>query len=110
MLEAVTTVKDATGRSGAVPGYRVAAKTGTGKMVIDGEYASGEVASFVGIAPADAPRYVIAVFAYTPGGGGGLICGPAFKAMMEYALKHFRVPPTGTEPPTFQLTYSRPTN
>ncbi|MBB5869374.1 cell division protein FtsI (penicillin-binding protein 3) [Allocatelliglobosispora scoriae] len=105
MLEAVTTVKDATGRSGAIPGYRVAAKTGTGQLVVNGKYAPGEVASFIGMAPADAPRYVVAVFAHTPGGGGGLICGPAFKAMMEFSLKHFRVPPTGTKPPTFQLTY-----
>lgn len=99
MLEAVVTVTGATGRSAAVPGYRVAGKTGTGLRV----GLPGETASFIGMAPADAPRYVIAVFAHTPGGGGGTITGPAFREMMEFALLHYRVPPTGTEPPKFVI-------
>lgn len=103
IMEAVTTVQGATGRSAAIPGYRVAGKTGTGRYYANGEYGQGEVASFIGMAPADAPRYVIGVFAYTPGGGGGVICGPAFKEMMSFTLKHFRVPPTGVKAPTFIL-------
>ncbi|WP_425560673.1 peptidoglycan D,D-transpeptidase FtsI family protein [Luedemannella helvata] len=103
MLEAVTTVPGATGLTAAVPGYRVAGKTGTGKVVKDGRYAPGEVASFVGLAPADAPRYAIGVFAYTPGGNGGVVAGPAFKDMMTFTLAHFRVPPTGTKPPKFRV-------
>jgi cell division protein FtsI (penicillin-binding protein 3) len=103
ILEAVTTVNGATGRSAAIPGYRVAGKTGTGRYYSNGHYGQGEVASFIGMAPADAPRYVIGVFAYTPGGGGGVICGPAFKEMMSFTLKHFRVPPTGIKAPTFVL-------
>lgn len=101
MLEAVTTVPNATGLKAAIPGYRVAGKSGTGKRVVDGVYDTGEVAAFIGMAPADDPRYVIAVFAHTPGGGGGDIAAPAFKAMMEFTLRHFRVPPTGTTPPEF---------
>ena len=79
----------------------MAGKTGTGELVQDGQYVAGEVASFIGMAPADAPRYVIAVFAHTPGGNGGAVAGPAFAEMMEYTLRHYRVAPTGTEPPTF---------
>ncbi|NUT32508.1 MAG: penicillin-binding protein 2 [Hamadaea sp.] len=105
MMEAVTTVKDATGRSAAIPAYRVSGKTGTGRYYATDGYGTGEVASFVGMAPADAPRYVIGVFAYTPGGGGGAICGPAFKEMMSFTLKHFRVPPTGVKAPTFVLQH-----
>lgn len=103
MLEAVLTVRDATGLSARVDGYRIAGKTGTGKLVQDGAYAPGEVASFIGMAPADAPRYVIAVFAHTPGGNGGQVAGPAFAEMMEYTLRHYRVAPTGTQPPTFTV-------
>jgi cell division protein FtsI (penicillin-binding protein 3) len=103
MLEAVTTVEGATGTAAAIPGYRVAGKTGTGQRVVDGEYAPGEVASFVGMAPADNPRYVVAVFAHTPAGNGGEVAGPAFRDMMEFALRHYRVPPTGTKPPKFVL-------
>jgi cell division protein FtsI (penicillin-binding protein 3) len=103
MLEAVVTVPGATGLSAAITGYRVAGKTGTGKVVRDGHYQPGEVASFVGMAPADAPRYVIGVFAYTPGGNGGLVAGPAFRDMMTFALGHYAVPPTGTKRPKFHV-------
>src|SRR5690606_3592021 len=106
MLEAVVTVPSATGTKAAIPGYRVAGKTGTGKRVVNGRYAPGEVASFIGMAPADKPRYVIAVFAYTPGGGGGDVAAPAFRDMMAFTLRHYRVPPTGTTPPKFSV-YAR---
>ena len=56
----------------------MAGKTGTGQGRPGRQYAAGEVASFIGMAPADAPRYVIAVFAHTPGGNGGEVAGPAF--------------------------------
>ncbi len=104
IMEAVTTVPGATGLNAALPGYRIAGKTGTGKQVKDGKYTAGDVASFIGMAPADQPRYVIAVFAHTPGGGGGAVAGPAFRDMMGYTLRHFQVPPTGTKPPEFVIT------
>jgi len=103
MLEAVVVVPDATGTTAAVPGYRVAGKTGTGQRVDNGHYVKGEVASFIGMAPADAPRYVIAVFAHTAGGSGGMVAGPAFSEMMQFTLQHYRVPPTGSRPPTFTI-------
>jgi cell division protein FtsI (penicillin-binding protein 3) len=103
MLEAVVTAKDATGRAAAVDNYRVSGKTGTGKLIRDGKIVDGDVASFVGMAPADAPRYVIAVFAHTPSGNGGAVASPAFSEMMSYTLRHFKVAPTGTKVQPFQL-------
>jgi cell division protein FtsI (penicillin-binding protein 3) len=103
-LEAVVTAKGATGHSAAVPQYRVAGKTGTGSLVRDGRYAPGEVASFIGMAPVEAPRYLIAVFAHSPGGEGGAVAAPAFKEMMQFTLLHYGVPPTGNPIPTFTLT------
>lgn len=104
IMEAVTVVDDATGVTARLAGYRISGKTGTGTQVKDGKYLPGEVASFIGMAPADQPRYVIAVFAHTPGGGGGAVAGPAFRDMMGYTLRHFKVPPTGTKPPEFVIT------
>ncbi len=105
-LEAVLTVPGGTGHSAAIPGYRVAGKTGTGQFVgPDGTYLPGTVASFIGMAPADAPRYVVAIFAYTPGGDeGGKAAAPAFKDLMSFTLGHYHVPPTGTNSPTFVTT------
>jgi cell division protein FtsI (penicillin-binding protein 3) len=104
-LEAVVTAPGATGHSAAVPGYRVAGKTGTGLQVKDGRYAPGEVASFIGMAPAEAPRYVIAVFAHSPGGEGGAVAAPAFRDMMAFTLRYFQVPPSSTTAPKFTLSY-----
>jgi cell division protein FtsI (penicillin-binding protein 3) len=103
MMEAVVDVKGGTGGAAAVSGYRVAGKTGTGKMLIDGQYTSHNASSFIGMAPAEDPRYVIAVSMDVATGGGGDVAAPAFSEMMSYALLHYRVPPSGTKPPTFKI-------
>ena len=71
----------------------------------DGEYAPGNVASFVGFAPAEDPQYVVAVSVYVPsdGGGGGTTTGPAFKAINEFALGYFGVHPATEPPPEFDV-------
>ncbi|MCM4081511.1 peptidoglycan D,D-transpeptidase FtsI family protein [Paractinoplanes hotanensis] len=103
MMEAVVDTKGGTGTQAAVPGYRVAGKTGTGKRLIDGQYTSANYGSFIGMAPADNPRYVIAVSADVPKGTGGDVAAPAFAKMMSFALLHGRVPPSSTKPPTFKI-------
>lgn len=103
-MEAVVAVPGATGNTAQIAGYRVAGKTGTGAQVVNGRYTRGEVSSFVGMAPADKPRFVVAVFAHTPGtGGGGAVAGPAFAEIMSYTLGRFKVPPTGAKPPRFVI-------
>ena len=104
MLEAVTTLDTATGQTAAIDGYRIAGKTGTGLYAENGGYAAGNVASFIGMAPAEDPQYVIAIVAHVPTGTGGTIAGPAFHDMMSYTLGHYQVPPSGTEAPTFSLS------
>jgi cell division protein FtsI (penicillin-binding protein 3) len=103
MLEAVVDNTDATGTQAAVTGYRVAGKTGTGKRLIDGQYTSANYGSFIGMAPADNPRYVVAVSADVPVGTGGDVAAPAFSEMMSRALLHNRVPPSSTKAPTFRI-------
>ncbi|MEU8261309.1 penicillin-binding protein 2 [Micromonospora sp. NPDC048999] len=108
MLEAVTTVDgpdgQATGLAAAVPGYRVAGKTGTGLRYVDGKKQTGEVHSFIGMAPADKPRYVVAVFVWSPGGEAAGVSAPAFREMMGFTLAHYRVPPSATDrSPKFEV-------
>ncbi|HEY2795010.1 MAG TPA: penicillin-binding transpeptidase domain-containing protein, partial [Micromonosporaceae bacterium] len=104
-LEAVTTAKGATAHRAAVKGYVIAGKTGTGLQVgPNGKYLPGNAISFIGMAPADHPQYVIGVFAHVPSGAGGLYAAPAFRNMMTYTLQHFQVPPSGQKAPNFKLT------
>ncbi len=102
-MEAVTTAPDATGLQGAIPGYRVAGKTGTGLKVKNNHYEYGNVTSFIGMAPADAPRFVVAVFAHVPHGAGGGVAGPVFRSIMTSTLQHYAVPPTGRKAPQFKI-------
>jgi len=81
----------------------VAGKTGTGKRLIDGKYTSYNYGSFIGMAPAENPRFVIAVSADVPHGTGGDVAAPAFSKMMSYALWHYQVPPSTTKPPKFKI-------
>ncbi|MEU7902392.1 penicillin-binding protein 2 [Actinoplanes sp. NPDC049118] len=103
MMESVVDSKGGTGGRAAVAGYRVSGKTGTGKMLVEGQYTKHNAGSFIGMAPADNPRFVIGVFADVADGTGGDVAAPAFSEMMASALRHLRVPPSGTEPPTFKL-------
>ena len=99
MMESVVSA-NGTAPSAAIPGYRVAGKTGTAQRVdpITGKY-SGYTASFIGFAPADSPRYVISVTLQRPRNGhfGGALCGPVFKQVMSFVLQSEHVAPTGTK-------------
>ena len=108
MMESVVSAKG-TAPSAAIPGYRVAGKTGTANRYDPntGRY-SGYTASFIGFAPADAPRYVISVTLQDPKNGhwGGSLGGPVFKKVMTFALQSENVAPTGTKVLPVALTKS----
>lgn len=97
MLEAVVG-PGGTGHLAALDGYPIAGKTGTARKIeTGGGYARDRhVASFVGFVPADAPRFVIAVFVDEPKASiyGGVAAAPAFRAIAEAALAAYRVPPS----------------
>jgi cell division protein FtsI (penicillin-binding protein 3) len=97
MLEAVAG-PDGTGHLAALDGYAVAGKTGTARKIEEGGgYARDRhVSSFVGFVPADAPRFVIAVFVDEPKESiyGGVVAAPAFRAIAEAGLAAYRVPPS----------------
>lgn len=96
MMVSVTR-KGGSGVSGAIEGYDVAAKTGTAKKIVGGNYEDRYRASFVGFAPAQNPRLIVAVTIDDPRGKGyygGLVAGPAFRGVMSGGLKILGVPPT----------------
>ena len=106
MMESVVS-KNGTAPSAAIPGYRIAGKTGTANRynTACGCY-SGYTASFVGFAPADAPEFVVSVTIQDPQGmhWGGVLAGPVFKKVMSFVLQSKRVQPTKTDKTIFSLT------
>ncbi|MDB1089870.1 penicillin-binding protein 2 [Streptomyces sp. ACA25] len=109
MLETAVADDDwGTARVARIPGYRVAAKTGTSNRVdpATGTY-NGYTASFAGFAPADEPRITVYCAVQDPRGDyyGGQVCGPVFQQVMEFSLKALQVPPSGEEPAVLAPTF-----
>jgi cell division protein FtsI (penicillin-binding protein 3) len=97
MLEGV--VGNGTGACAAIPGYPVAGKTGTSKKLLDsGKYSdSSTMASFIGYAPADHPRFAAMVVLDDPAPQyqfGGASAAPVWSEIMQFALTRYVVPPT----------------
>jgi cell division protein FtsI (penicillin-binding protein 3) len=102
MLESVT-LPGGTGVKGAIPGYRVAGKTGTAQQPDPnhgGAYSSWmNWDTFAGMVPADNPQFVIAIMVDNPAHGleGGDVAAPLFHEIASYEVQHAHVPPTGAQ-------------
>ena len=105
MMESVVG-PDGTAPEAAIPGYRVAGKTGTAMRANGTGGYSGYTASFIGFAPADAPRYVVSVVVQAPQGQhfGGIIAGPVFKKVMSFVLQSKHIAPTAPSTIHYPLT------
>ena len=105
MMESVVSASG-TAPAAAIPGYRVAGKTGTAQRVDDscGCY-RGYTASFIGFAPADKPEFVVSVTIQDPKGlhWGGYLGGPVFKKVMSFVLKDQHIAPTKPAEFTYAL-------
>lgn len=94
----------------AVPGYHVAGKTSTASRVDPetGRYQGEVTSSFMGFAPADDPKYVVAVVIQRPtriSEFGGVIAGPVFSDLMRYALQQEGIAPATTPPTQIDIEY-----
>jgi cell division protein FtsI (penicillin-binding protein 3) len=91
---------------GIIPGYGIAAKTGTSQE------SNGRCAlcvygsSYIGMAPGDNPQLVVAVNVQNPRKGGyfGIeVAGPVFYQVMKDALATLQIPPDGATLPNVRL-------
>ncbi len=98
-LEDVVSAKG-TAKGAAVPGFRVAGKTGTAqKAGAHGMYLAGKyVVSFIGFLPADNPEILGLVMLDNAVTGpnqnfGGLVAAPIFASIADKAARHYHLDP-----------------
>lgn len=96
MMKAV--VLDGTGKRAELNGYTTAGKTGTAwkyNAVSKSVDSSKYVSSFIGMAPADDPRVVVAVVMDEPKAGGrdgGVASAPVYREIAQQVLENLQVP------------------
>ncbi|WP_375485188.1 peptidoglycan D,D-transpeptidase FtsI family protein [uncultured Jatrophihabitans sp.] len=102
MLESVIQ-PGGTGVKAALPGYRVAGKTGTAQQpdpAHGGAYSSYKNwDTFAGMVPADDPQFVVAIMVDNPAHGveGGDVAAPLFHHIAAYEVQHAQIAPTGSK-------------
>jgi cell division protein FtsI (penicillin-binding protein 3) len=108
MLESVM-LPGGTGKKAAIPGYRIAGKTGTAQQPDPktGRYSDSVYwDTFAGMAPADNPQFAVAIMIDNPAHGlhGGDVAAPLFKDIASYELSAARIPPSGSQSVLVPLT------
>jgi cell division protein FtsI (penicillin-binding protein 3) len=99
----VQIVDHGTGHAAAIPGYDVGGKTGTAQKMDPAtkrySHAPG-VLSFVGVAPADDPKFVMLVMLDEPKNEkwGSEAAAPIFSAIGREILRYLEVPPRDAQP------------
>ncbi|MGD8482925.1 MAG: penicillin-binding transpeptidase domain-containing protein, partial [Gammaproteobacteria bacterium] len=96
MLETVV-APGGTATRAAVPGYRIAGKTGTARKATAGGYSEKlYTAVFGGLAPASRPRLAAVVVIHEPSDGayyGGEVAAPVFAEVVAGSLRILGIPP-----------------
>lgn len=81
----------------APKGYKIAGKTGTAQIPVAGHYDPNKtIASFVGFAPADDPKFVMIVRYQEPSSSifGSETAAPTFFEIAKELLPYYNIPPT----------------
>lgn len=106
-------VNNGTAQGNGVPGYQLSGKTGTAQKVNPdtGAYSNSDYwITFAGIAPANDPRFVVAIMLDDPergpleGGGGGQSSAPIFTDIANWLINRENIPqsPDPGEPMVLQ--------
>ncbi len=85
-----------TGTRAAIPGYKVAGKTGTAQKPKNGTYSAARYSSFIGFAPSNDPVFAMAIVVDEATVGsryGGVVAAPVFAEVVGEALRLYHVAP-----------------
>jgi cell division protein FtsI (penicillin-binding protein 3) len=105
MLEGMTT-QHAYASKLAVPGYRIAAKSGTAEVADGDGYGSDRIVSMAGMFPVDDPQYAVVVtFAKPVTMKTSSAAVPTFNAIIKQVIKTYRVTPSTVPAPDNPLTW-----
>ena len=92
---------------GDIAGYQIAAKTGTAQEANAKGCLCSYGASYIGTAPANNPKVVVAVNVQDPKGSsyfGDQVAGPIFYQVMRATLQTLKIPPNYAKRPYVRLT------
>ncbi len=79
-----------------IEGYRVAGKTGTAEIAVNGSYSSGQTnASFVGWGPVDDPQFLVYIWLEKPKSSiwGSVVAAPVFADVVKQLVVLMNIPP-----------------
>ena len=90
----------------SIPGYRIAAKTGTAEQSDgSGSYSTNYVVSNAALIPANDPQYVVTVTIASPQSNGSMASPPVLRAVMAQVLKKYRVEPSPDASPDIPIRF-----
>lgn len=93
----VAAVEEGEARVFRIPGFKIAGKTGTAQIPVAGHYDKDKtIASFVGFAPADDPKFVMLVRYDEPSTSifGSETAAPTFFEIAKQLLLYYKIAPT----------------
>lgn len=104
MMESTVDSDEGTGQAAAVEGYRVAVKTGTADIVVDGN--PGIVSTVAGVVPAESPRIAVSVVLYNPKVGilSSDSAAPLFGEVTTEAVRSLGVAPSTEAADLYPMT------
>ncbi len=90
MMMQTVTEDGGTAKRAQVAGYDVAGKSGTARKLVNGHYSTDKyTGTFIGFAPAQNPKVIVAVMIDEPKGSyyGGTVAGPVFSTIAAESLR-----------------------
>ena len=99
-LLSLITETGGTGARAKIDGYRIAGKTGTAQKPVRGGYSDDDnIASFMGLIPAEDPQLsiIVVVDEPQPEHTGGRVAAPIFKEIAENAVRYLDIAPVSAD-------------